>query len=210
MSSNLENDGLIGLQNAMVIDDDNYAKNPYDDVGIPSSPLSRLDSFTATFAPECDNNGDDDDDDIGLVIAESSSMINLDAHLTHTEVMFGVPEVDDFGLMVERVIFDNNDDDEDDDDDDNDTDINNDDDNDDDDDNADDEDSDDDDVNDDDGLYNINGICELEMKRMQNVARNNARLASLGLLGRMLSIATPPSDHPNRKKCVNTRLDMLT
>jgi hypothetical protein len=107
MSSNLENDGLIGLQNAMVIDDDNYAKNPYDDVGIPSSPLSRLDSFAATFAPECDNNGDDDDDDIGLVIAESSSMINLDAHLTHEEVMFGVPEVDDFGLMVERVIFDN-------------------------------------------------------------------------------------------------------
>ena len=35
MSSNLENDGLIGLQNAMVINDDNYAKNPYDDVGIP-------------------------------------------------------------------------------------------------------------------------------------------------------------------------------
>ena len=33
-------------------------------------------------------------------------MINLDAHLTHEEVMFGVPEVNDFGLMVERIIFD--------------------------------------------------------------------------------------------------------
>ncbi len=65
------------------------------------------DSFAAAFAPECDNDGDDDDNDIGLVIAESSSMINLNAHLTHKEVMFGVLEVDYFGLMVERVIFDN-------------------------------------------------------------------------------------------------------
>ena len=39
------------------------------------------------FAPECGNNRDDDDDDIGLVIAESSSAINLDVHLTHAEVM---------------------------------------------------------------------------------------------------------------------------
>ena len=176
MSLNLKNDGLVGLQNAMVINDDNYAKNLHDDVAIlpllprqkssrrivskginlaatmqssspaglrvnitngsllittrRSSPLYRLggkdgsspsgsllvssgtdsdtaDSFAATFAPKCDNDGDDDDDDIGLVIIESLSMINLDAHLTHEEVMFGVPEVDDSGLMVKGVIFDN-------------------------------------------------------------------------------------------------------
>ena len=35
---------------------------------------------------------------------------------------------------------------------------------------------------------------------MRNVARNNARLASLGLLGHTPSTATPPSDRPNRKK----------
>ena len=59
--------------------------------------------------------------------------------------------------------------------------------------------------NDDDGddiLNDINGISELELNCMRNVARNNARLASLGLLGRTPSTATPPSDRPNRKKCV--------
>ena len=35
MNSNPQTDVLIGHQNAMVIDDDNYAKNPYDDAGIP-------------------------------------------------------------------------------------------------------------------------------------------------------------------------------
>ena len=59
------------------------------------------------------------------------------------------------------------------DDDDNDDDDNNNDDNDDDDDDNDDDDDDDDD---DDGLNDINGISELELKRMRNVARNNARL----------------------------------
>ncbi len=63
-------------------------------------------AFAAAFVAECDDDEDDNDDDIGLVIAESLSTINLDAHLTHEEVMFGVPEVDDFGAMVERVVFD--------------------------------------------------------------------------------------------------------
>ena len=61
--------------------------------------------FAAAFAAKCEDDGDDDDD-IGLAIAESSSTIDLDAHLTHEEVMFGVPEVDDFGAMVDRVVFD--------------------------------------------------------------------------------------------------------
>jgi hypothetical protein len=62
-------------------------------------------AFATAFAAECEDDGDDDDD-IGLAIAESSSTIDLDAHLTHEEVMFGVPEVDDFGAMVDRVVFD--------------------------------------------------------------------------------------------------------
>jgi hypothetical protein len=52
------------------------------------------------------------------------------------------------------------------------------------------------------GLNEINGMSEYELKRMRNVARNNARLASLGLLGRTPSTATLPSDHYNRKKRV--------
>ena len=63
-------------------------------------------AFAAAFAAECDDDGDDDDDDIGLAIAESSSTIDLDAHLTREEVMFGVPEVDDFGAMVDVVVVD--------------------------------------------------------------------------------------------------------
>ena len=271
MSSNLENDGLIGLQNAMVINDDNYAKNPYDDVGIPpllprrkssrrivsedidlaatmqssspgdlrvnitdgsllittrrSSPLSRLggkdgsspsgsllvssdtdsdtaDSFAATFAPECDNNGDDDDDDIGLVIAESSSMINLDAHLTHAEVMFAGtrPAVLSMAAVSSstQLPWDNNDED----DDDIDTDIN------DDDDNYDDDDSDDEDVCDFD-LNDIEGMSEYELMRLQRVHRNNARLASLGLLGGMTSNASPSANRTNRKKRVVTQGDYV-
>jgi hypothetical protein len=150
--------------------------------------------------------------------------------------MFGVPEVDDFGAMVARVIFDDvengstttssyrtpieshddaktkeeddveeatsglkcgglvsfecdNHNDDDDDEDNNDNDEDND-------------DNDDDDEDGDGGLNDINGISELELKRMRNVARNIARLASLGLLGCTPSNATPPSDRPNRKKRV--------
>jgi hypothetical protein len=161
MSSNLENDGLVGLKNddldcdslAMVVYDDNYeimfegkTYHSYEDyvdsmTTRRSSPLSRpggtdrsspagsllvsssdggndredgADSVTAaasafatSFAPECDDDVYDDDDDIGFVIAESSATIDLYAHLTHKEVMFGVPEVDDFGVMVvECVVFD--------------------------------------------------------------------------------------------------------
>jgi hypothetical protein len=71
---------------------------------------------------------------------------------------------------------------------------------DDDDDNDYDDDDDDYDDNDDGGLNDINGMSEYKLKRMRNVARNNARLASLGLLGCTPSTATPPSDRPNRKK----------
>ncbi len=63
-------------------------------------------AFAAAFTAECDDDGDDDDDDMGLVIAESSSTINLDAHLTHEEVKFCVPEVNDLRVKVEHVAFD--------------------------------------------------------------------------------------------------------
>ena len=62
-------------------------------------------AFAAAFAAKCKDDGDDNND-IGLAIAESSSTIDLDAHLTHEEVMFGVPEVDEFGAMVDRIVFD--------------------------------------------------------------------------------------------------------
>ena len=73
----------------------------------------------------------------------------------------------------------NNDNDEDDDDDEIDTDINGDDDN------YNDDDGDDEDVCDFD-LNNIEGMSEYEQMRMQRIHRNNARLASLGLLGGMI------------------------
>ena len=171
MSSNPQTDGLIGHQNAMVINDDNTDGS----LLITTrrlSPLSRLvssgtdsdttDSFAATFAPECYNNGDDDDDDIGLVIAESSSAINLDAHLTHAEVMFAGtrPAVLSMAAVSSstQLPWDNNDED----DDDIDTDIN------DDDDNYDDDDSDDEDVCDFD-LNDIEGMSEYELMRLQRV-----------------------------------------
>jgi hypothetical protein len=62
-------------------------------------------AFAATFAAKCNDKGDNNDDNIGFVIVESSSTIDLDAHLTHEEVMFGVPEVNDFGA-IESVVFD--------------------------------------------------------------------------------------------------------
>ena len=52
------------------------------------------------------------------------------------------------------------------------------------------------------GLNEINGMSEYELKRMRNVARNNARLASLGLLVPMTSATTFFSDRPSRKKRV--------
>ena len=50
------------------------------------------------------------------------------------------------------------------------------------------------------GLNNVDGMSEYELMRRQIVDRNNARLASLGLLGRTSSATPPPSDLPNRKK----------
>ena len=51
------------------------------------------------------------------------------------------------------------------------------------------------------GLNDVDGMSEYELMRVQIVDRNNARLASLGLLGRTSSAAPPPpSDLPNRKK----------
>ena len=44
------------------------------------------------------------------------------------------------------------------------------------------------------------GLSEYEKKRMGNIARNNARLASLGLLVPMTSAATLSSNLSNRKK----------
>jgi len=51
---------------------------------------------------------------------------------------------------------------------------------------------------DDDG--DVRGMSELELKRMRNETRNNARLASLGLLVPMTSATTLTSDLSNRKK----------
>jgi len=65
-----------------------------------------------------------------------------------------------------------------------------------DDDDNDDDDNDDDNVDDDDD--GIRGMSGLELKRMRNVARNNARLASLGLLMPMTSAATLSSDLSKR------------
>jgi hypothetical protein len=63
----------------------------------------------------------------------------------------------------------------------------------------DDKDGGDDDDNDDDdnsGLNDINGMSKYKLKRMRNVARNNARLASLGLLGRTPSPPPLPLTAP--------------
>ena len=104
-------------------------------------------------------------------------MINLDAHLTHVEVMFAGTRPAVLSMTAvsssTQLPWDNND--EDDDDDDIDTDINDDDDDD------DDDDSDDEDVCDFD-LNDIEGMSEYELMRLQRVHRNNARLANLGLL----------------------------
>jgi hypothetical protein len=51
------------------------------------------------------------------------------------------------------------------------------------------------------GLNDVDGMSEYELMRVQIVDRNNARLASLGLLGRTSSATPPPPfDLPNRKK----------
>jgi hypothetical protein len=50
------------------------------------------------------------------------------------------------------------------------------------------------------GLNDVDGMSEYELMRVQIVDRNNARLASLGLLGHTSSATPPPFDLPNRKK----------
>ncbi len=49
-------------------------------------------------------------------------------------------------------------------------------------------------------LNDIDGMSEYKLIHLQNVHRNNVRLASLGLLGGMSSAASSSSDRPNRKK----------
>ena len=49
-------------------------------------------------------------------------------------------------------------------------------------------------------LNNIEGMYEYKLMHLQRVHRNNARLASLGLLAPMPSATLPSSNRPNRKK----------
>ena len=52
-------------------------------------------------------------------------------------------------------------------------------------------------------------MCEYEVLRLQNAHSNNARLASLGLLGGMTFAASPSADCTNRKKRVATQGDFV-
>jgi hypothetical protein len=49
-------------------------------------------------------------------------------------------------------------------------------------------------------LNDIKGMSKYKLMRIQRVHRNNARLASLGLLTPMMSAASLSSDRFNRKK----------
>jgi hypothetical protein len=51
-------------------------------------------------------------------------------------------------------------------------------------------------------LNDVEGMSEYQVLRLQRIHRNNAKLASLGLLGGMTSNATPSADCTNRKKRV--------
>jgi hypothetical protein len=57
-------------------------------------------------------------------------------------------------------------------------------------------------------LNDIEGMSEYELRRMQRVHRNNARLASLGLLGGMTSATTLSSHRSNRNKRVASQDDV--
>jgi hypothetical protein len=57
-------------------------------------------------------------------------------------------------------------------------------------------------------LNDIKGMSEYELRRMQRVHRNNARLASLGLLGGMTSATTLSSHRSNRNKRVASQDDV--
>jgi len=99
---------------------------------------------------------------------------------------------------------DNDDDDNDDEEDDNKDDNNDDDGDKEDDNNNDEEDTDDGDEEDvcDFDFNDVEGMFEYAMLRLQKIRRNEAKLASLGLIGGMTSAATPSTDRTNRKKCV--------
>ena len=59
-------------------------------------------------------------------------------------------------------------------------------------------------------LYDVEGMSEYEVLRLRNVHRNNARLASLGLLVEVMTSATSPSaKRTNRKKRVVTHGDFV-
>jgi len=58
-------------------------------------------------------------------------------------------------------------------------------------------------------LNDIEGMSEYELMCLQRVHRNNARLASLGLLGGMTSNASPSANRTNRKKRVVTQGDYV-
>jgi len=110
-------------------------------------------------------------------------------------------------------------DEEDNDDDDNEDDVNDDDKEDDvdDDDDEEDDDGDDEEDNDDDDeedvcnfdLNEVEGMSEYKVLRLQKIHRNNVKLASLCLLGGMMSAAPPSADRPNRKKRVVMQGDFV-
>jgi hypothetical protein len=58
-------------------------------------------------------------------------------------------------------------------------------------------------------LNDVNGMSEYELLRLRNVHRNNARLASLGLLEGMTSTAPPSTDRIIRKKRVAMQGDFV-
>ena len=155
MSSNIENDGVVGLKNddldcddlAMVVDyncEFNYEGKTYrsntDYVQAKQSPTAGIFTNSGMLAAgsssmttrrssllyhpgstdgtspagsllvSSGDGGDDREDGADSVTAAAfaAAFAARDKEtLTHEEVMFGVPEVDYFGAMVERVVFDN-------------------------------------------------------------------------------------------------------
>jgi len=54
-------------------------------------------------------------------------------------------------------------------------------------------------------LNNVEGMSKYKLLRLQRIHRNNAKLASLGLLGGMTSATSPSIDRTNKKKRVATQ-----
>jgi hypothetical protein len=57
--------------------------------------------------------------------------------------------------------------------------------------------------------FDLNGMSKYELLRLRRVNRNNARLASLGLLEVRMSMAYPSANRTNRKKRVATQGDFV-